>query len=282
MVILTDNGNELRSQLERLEGYLGQPKGALNGSTASARKGATPPGKEDVDALPAPVEYNHGPELDACVNSDEEGDPPVVAAGVKCRGDDAKGQCALAAAAAPAPAAPVAPATPFGISLTERGEADEGAGEKDNAVSSGRVASANEPLPSVNEMETARRFAAVEATVAEKAGETSEKDKTPPASASETKGGVTREGRARALLLAPGVDAEDGVRGWRRPRRGVAVDGSGGRSGEDEHQQPPKVTVMQDVMSALFGWRVSAGARRGGGEISGIGGNSNAAGIIFA
>lgn len=60
-----------------------------------------------------------------------------------------------------------------------------------------------------------------------------------------------REGRARALLSSPGVDATDGVRGWRRKR--------GGRRDDEGADSLPKVSVMQDVLSVVFGWDVGSG-----------------------
>lgn len=99
-------------------------------------------------------------------------------------------------------------------------------------------------------------------------------------------GGGKREGRARALLSAPGVDAASGVRGWRRRNgagsaTGDGSDGGAGAGAGGAH----KVSIVQDVLSVLFGWEVSSaadkkaaiggaepGARSGGGE----------AGVMFA
>lgn len=83
---------------------------------------------------------------------------------------------------------------------------------------------------------------------------------------SDTAGGSGREGRARALLNARGVDTKSRARSAK------------------------KVTVVQDVLSVLFGWEVSSDAERKAarGELEelGSGGNSGGsggmAGVMFA
>lgn len=103
-------------------------------------------------------------------------------------------------------------------------------------------------------------------------------------------GGELREGRARALLSAPGVDAATGVRGWKRGGGGGGgAEGNGG-SGGGGGANAKKVSVVQDVLSVMFGWEVSTAAekkaaRGGGGDLgrAGPGGVSGGgAGVMFA
>lgn len=252
MIVHTDNGNELRRQLERLNGYLRQPKDAVACSTTAVGKGlVAPPGKEDVDASSASLEYGYrGPELDACLNSDDESDPPAVSPD----GDDVKGTRAPVALAAAVSADASAasdnnielevPAS-VGVSNLEKGD-ERGSGIATMTVEETATATVEEP-PEAVESGTASAF---------------DKERE-----------VGREGRARALLNAPSVDAEGGVRGWRRSPGGV--------------DQPPKVTIMQDVMSVLFGWEAftgGKGSREGnrGEEAAVMAGNRNGAGIMFA
>lgn len=256
MIVHTKNGNELRRQLERLNGYLRQPKDAVACSTTAVPKGVVaPPGKEDVDASSASLEYGYrGPELDACLNSDDESDPSAVSPD----GDDVKGTQAHVALAAVIGAdttaasvnnveieAPVS----VGVSNTEKGD-ERGGG----------FATVTESLSS----ETSATATVEGPPEAVESG---------TASASDKERDVGREGRGRELLNAPSVDAEDGVHGWRRSPGGV--------------EQPPKVTIMQDVMSVLFGWEAFAGGKgsrggNGGEDAAVMAGNRNGAGIMFA
>lgn len=262
MIVHTENGDELRRQLERLNGYLRQPKDAVACSTAAVRNGAVaPPGKEDVDASSASLEYGYrGPELDACLNSDDEGDSSdVLPDGHNVKGSQAPTVLAAAIGADTTAVSPnnvetEAPAS-VGVSNTEKSDDVERGG----GVAAVTESSSSEKTPTATVEEPAEAVASR------------------TTSASDTEGGVGREERAKALLNAPGVDAEDGVRGWRRSPSGRNV----------EVEQPPKVTIMQDVMSVLFGWESFAGGKgsrggNGGEETAVMSGKRNGAGIMFA
>lgn len=312
MVVLDGRGNELRSQFERLQGYLHEPAG--NGGRPVIMQG---PGKEDVEAFMAATNLEdayRGPELDAFLGSEEEGGSPEQGRRMRDEGLRREGEfgdrqvggseegtggrrvgeggrevveqgLSLALSAAPI-------LKEMHAEHAEGDEAGQGAVQgrqqqqwpvesKDNeafplSVGTGAAeqqqqqqyqypapspASSRDSRPEVAPQGGERKLPLVVPSPPPAANGQSEREfdqsQQDLTSQSQEQGGSDsedvgfsaeeREGRARALLNAPGVDAASGVRGWRRQRVGGHRD--------DE----PKLSIMQDVLSAVFGWQVASG-----------------------
>lgn len=290
--VLDDKGDELRSQLGRLEGYLRQPREELlNGNSGATVAGSSvaclPAGKEDIDAGTAALEHDyHGPVLDAFLGGEEEGGTPARSRdGDREHRDESEDRilaplgdfiAAAGGVVADATADPgaVVPEVWAGGDSGTRGALEElGHGEKQASPATGPSASGvanSEQEGSDVVMRTAAAAASVGAAEMAHTGA--------PASsggeAGEGKGG--RKVRARALLSAPGVDAARGVKGWRRQRGRGSGEGAGVAD-----EDPKKVSVVQDVLSVLFGWEVAAGDK--GGRVGGnMAGKGAGAGVMFA
>lgn len=316
-MILAERGYELESQLERLHGYLSEPPGALtnaaalsaaaaaasqgSGSAPGSRSGSgsgsgnrrtargAGPGKEDIDARSGALEHGyHGPVLDAFLGSDEEGGTPRRhrredeggdGVGVDVGGGDPDRDEGLSSGAraddvaVPGTAAAKPRAAAPSDSL-HQGQHDDG----DLLDRDGVGTPEPMPLP-VNTTQTAGEAALSVAAGAAAASPTASTGAALSATEAET--GERRGGRARALMTAPGVDAASGVRGWRRRRvkNGGGGGGEGGGEGDDDGAGASTVTVVQDVLSVLFGWDVS-GRRKGAG--GGGRESSSGTGVMFA
>lgn len=261
---------------------------------------------EDIDSLAAALERDYqGPVLDAFLGGEEEGGTPIKHyagdgvspgldpdidqdfdygrledgrdpsasnhsvmsssapdSGVSADEGDSSAHASVqretpAAIIPPTSAKVVSARTPAPLFLEDLDDDDEGIRGRDTdggGVFAELPASARMAIPGA-----VARPSATAATMAD----TEDSTGTASATEGESTVGGKRDGRARALLSAPGVDAASGVRGWRRQRGRRTGDRDGtGQKGSDTKE----VSVVQDVLSVLFGWDVSARGKRDGGS----------------
>lgn len=308
MIILDDNGHELKNQLERLRGYLAEPRGAslAKGTTtgggkskpgSSANRMPPPARKEDIGDVPELTTY-HGSVLDAFLGGEEEGGTPPQSGssdrsdrrGPRAPPDSDGGIIAVARSSAPFEAeARAAVQAKAGVSPTaaagsEAWDGYGGVGYRDGFVSPGVPTKTSVSGAAATESTVAMRENQQELDVSEAVHVGAEEDTVAQQHRSDSGGAERvnpgnsegRERRVRTLMSAPGVDAASGLRGWRRRRD---VDGADGASLK-------KVTIVQDVLSVLFGWEVAGGGKEvaapnTAGKGVGRGGKSGAS-VMFA
>ncbi|CAM9574465.1 unnamed protein product [Ectocarpus sp. 6 AP-2014] len=253
VIVLHEAGNELFAQLDRLNGYLREPPGAALLANGEPPRAAN---KEDIDDDDITLErghYHSGP----VPSGNEEGNTLELRS--INGGEDERSEENMTQPHAPpdedslAPAEEVAAEGSAAGSTSPRQEGGGGGGLEEGGEGEGPVFVRPQELPEAGVFDSSD------------AGEVQ-----PPSPAateeSDTAGGSGRERRARALLNARGVDTKSRARNAK------------------------KVTVVQDVLSVLFGWEVSSDAERkaarGELEEMGSGGNSGGsggmAGVMFA
>eukprot|EP00903_Cladosiphon_okamuranus_P016529 g15249.t1 len=312
VIVLTESGDELFSQLDRLHGYLREPPGAalLTNADSSSLQPPSAANKEDVDDDAAAAGYyHHGPVLGARQGGEgeedgvaglresgasharsESGGESSASGGGGGGGGEAQGSGfrapvdehteAVAARSAPSQdhyyeegstqqqqqqqQQQEQPQPQQGVG---EGDSEGGAGAPESSVGAAEASESDDPRGDTDA--SSEDSAAGSSALSE----TEDSDATGGGPV-----GGKREGRARALLSAPGVDAASGVRGWRR-RNGAGGGPNGGVGGQQ------KVTIVQDVLSVLFGWEVSSAADKKaalGGAQPGAGSGGAGAGVMFA
>ena len=270
-----------------------------NDSGSGSKRTGAPPGKEDIDAHSSALEHGyHGPVLDAFLGSDEEGGTPRR----HRRDDDASGGSGSGGDGGDGGGGGGDDDHDEGLAAvaleTSSDSVEEGRNVGEEILDrDGGVILEPMPLPSDNPTETAGNStpsvasgtaeAASPAAAARAAAAPEVAGAGAANSATEAETGERRGGRARALMTAPGVDAASGVRGWRRRRvkagGGGGGGGGGGEGAGDDHDEGDagnKVTVVQDVLSVLFGWDVPKRSRGGAG--GGGRGLNSGNGVMFA
>ncbi|CAM9362366.1 unnamed protein product, partial [Ectocarpus sp. 8 AP-2014] len=262
VIVLHEAGNELFAQLDRLNGYLREPPGAALLANGEPPRAAN---KEDIDDDDITLErghYHSGP----VPSGNEEGNTLELRS--IDGGEDERSEENMTQPHAPpdedslAPAEEVAAEGSAAGSTSPRQEGGGGGGHEEGGEGEGPVFVRPQELPEARVFDSSDAGEVQPPSPANPVGEGS----AAATEESDTAGGSGREGRARALLNARGVDT-----------------GSRARNAK-------KVTVVQDVLSVLFGWEVSSDAERKAarGELEelGSGGNSGGsggmAGVMFA
>ncbi|CAM9162688.1 unnamed protein product [Ectocarpus sp. 4 AP-2014] len=262
VIVLHEAGNELFAQLDRLNGYLREPPGASLFANGEPPRAAN---KEDIDDDDMTVErghYHRGP-----VPSGNEEENTLELRRSIDGGEDEGSEENMTQPHAPPDEDTVFPAEEVAAegsgagstSPGQEGGGDDGHEEGGEGVSPVFVRPQELPEAGVFDSDAGE---VQPPSPANPVGEGS----MAATEESDTAVGSGREGRARALLNARGVDTRSRARNTK------------------------KVTVVQDVLSVLFGWEVSSDAERkaarGGLEEMGSGGNSGGsggmAGVMFA
>ncbi|CAN0230033.1 unnamed protein product, partial [Ectocarpus fasciculatus] len=260
VIVLHEAGNELFAQLDRLNGYLREPPGAALLANGEPPRAAN---KEDIDDRDITLEHGHyhsGP----VPSGNEEGAPLEVRS--TDGGEDEGSEENRSHPQAPPDEDRLAPAEDVAAEGSAAGDTSPrqeggGGGDEEGGEGDGPVFVRPRALPEAGVFDSG----AVEVHPPSPANPV-EEGSTAATEESDVGGGSDREGRARALLNARGVDTRSRARSTK------------------------KVTVVQDVLSVLFGWEVSSDAEkkaaRGELEELGSGGNSGGSGgrggVMFA
>ncbi|CAB1110110.1 unnamed protein product [Ectocarpus sp. CCAP 1310/34] len=262
VIVLHEVGNELFAQLDRLNGYLREPPGAALVANGEPPRAAN---KEDIDDDDVTLERGHY-HRDPVPSGNEEENTLELRRNID-GGEDEGSEENMTQPHAPhdedtlSPAEEMAAEGSAAGSTSPRQEGGGGGGGREEGEGECPVFVRPQELPEAGVFDS-DAGEVQPPSPANPVGEGS----SAATEESDSAGGSGREGRARALLNARGVDTRSRARSAK------------------------KVTVVQDVLSVLFGWDVSSDAERkaarGEPEELGLGGNSGGsggmAGVMFA